>query len=75
MGPHDKICLFPFFAEVGSYFTTDGQSVSMSWYQAPLWDLRPDIMYFLLKSCCLKFAVLIPWGVVSYDRTGLKFAV
>jgi hypothetical protein len=26
-----------------SYFTTDGQSVSMSWYRAPLWDLRPDI--------------------------------
>jgi hypothetical protein len=22
-----------------SYFTTNGQSVSMSWYQAPLWDL------------------------------------
>jgi hypothetical protein len=26
-----------------SYFTTNGQSVSMSWYRAPLWDLRPDI--------------------------------
>jgi hypothetical protein len=26
-----------------SYFTTDGHSVSMSWYRAPLWDLRPDI--------------------------------
>jgi hypothetical protein len=26
-----------------SYFTTDGQSVSMSWYRAPLWDLQPDI--------------------------------
>jgi hypothetical protein len=25
------------------YFTTDGQSVSMSWYRAALWDLRPDI--------------------------------
>jgi hypothetical protein len=25
------------------YFTTDGQSVSMSCYRAPLWDLRPDI--------------------------------
>jgi hypothetical protein len=27
----------------GSYFMTGGQSVSMSWYRAPLWDLRPDI--------------------------------
>jgi hypothetical protein len=26
-----------------SYFMTDGQSVSMSWYRAPLWDLWPDI--------------------------------
>jgi hypothetical protein len=24
-----------------SCFTTDGQSVNMSWYRAPLWDLRP----------------------------------
>jgi hypothetical protein len=29
--------------EVRSYFTTDGQSVSMSWYRARLWNLRPDI--------------------------------
>jgi hypothetical protein len=27
----------------GGYFTSDGQSVSMSRYRAPLWDLRPDI--------------------------------
>jgi hypothetical protein len=26
-----------------SHFTTDSQSVSMSWYRAPLWDLRPGI--------------------------------
>jgi hypothetical protein len=26
------------------YFATDGQSVSMSWYRALLWDLRPDII-------------------------------
>jgi hypothetical protein len=30
-------------SEVRSYFTTHGQSVSMSWYRAPLWDLRIDI--------------------------------
>jgi hypothetical protein len=29
--------------EIRGYFTTDGQSVSMSWYRTPLWDLRPDI--------------------------------
>jgi hypothetical protein len=26
-----------------SYFTTQSTSVSLSWYRAPLWDLRPDI--------------------------------
>jgi hypothetical protein len=38
------------------YFTTDGQSVSMSWYRAPLWDLRPDI------TSCRNFAV---WNLRS----------
>jgi hypothetical protein len=40
-----------------SYFTTDGQSVSMFWYRAPLWDLRPDatscrnVAVWNLRSC------------------------
>jgi hypothetical protein len=40
-----------------SYFTTDGQSVSMSWYRALLLDLRPDIIscrnvaVWNLRSC------------------------
>jgi hypothetical protein len=47
-----------FQCEVRSgYFTTDGQSVSMSWYRAPLWDLRPNIASYRnvaiwdLQSC------------------------
>jgi hypothetical protein len=63
----------------GGYFTTDGsvsqsvsQSVSMSWYRAPLWDLR---LYFLSEDCCLKFAVLFLWGALSDERKGLQFAV
>jgi hypothetical protein len=31
-----------------SYATTDGQSASLSWCQAPIWDLRP---YFFSDSC------------------------
>jgi hypothetical protein len=34
-----------------SYFTTVSQSVSMSWYRVPLWDLWPDII------SCRNFAV------------------
>jgi hypothetical protein len=52
---------FPFFCRkiVGSqsYFATDWQSVSMSWYLVPLWDLQPDIIscsnvaVWNLRSC------------------------
>jgi hypothetical protein len=45
----------------------------MSWYRAPLWDLRPD--YFLSEGCCLKVAVLFLWGALSDERTTLQFAV
>jgi hypothetical protein len=40
-----------------SYFATDSQSGSMSWYRVPLWDLRPDITscrnvaVWTLRSC------------------------
>jgi hypothetical protein len=40
-----------------SYFTTDSQSVSMSWHRVPLWDLQPDIIscrnvaVWNLRSC------------------------
>jgi hypothetical protein len=39
------------------YFKTDGQSVSMSWYRAPLWNFWPDITFcwnvsvWNLRSC------------------------
>jgi hypothetical protein len=56
--------------EGGGYFTTDGQSVSISWYRASLWDLRPDI-----TSCRYNVAVLSLWGALSDERTSLLFAV
>jgi hypothetical protein len=31
--------------------------------------------YFLSEGCCLKFAVLFPWGALSDERTRLQFAV
>jgi hypothetical protein len=41
------------------YVTTDGQSASLSWCQAPIWDLRPDF-YF-----CQTTAGLLMWGALS----------
>jgi hypothetical protein len=46
---------------------------NMSWYPAPLWDLRPDITscrnvaVWNLRSCLL--------GALCDERTGLQFAV
>jgi hypothetical protein len=39
---------------------TDGQSVSMSWYRTPLWDLRPDI------TSCRNVEVTLPQSVSQY---------
>jgi hypothetical protein len=47
-----------------SYVTTDSQSASLSWCQAPIWDLRPDFF-------CLTVASLLMWGAFSDERTGL----
>jgi hypothetical protein len=53
------------------YFTTDGQSVSISWYRVSLWDLRPDITS--CRNVCLKFAVLFLWGTLSHERMVCNF--
>jgi hypothetical protein len=50
-----------------SCVTTDGQSASLSWRQAPIWDLRP--IFFLTA------AGLLMWGALSDERTGLSFTV
>jgi hypothetical protein len=48
-----------------SYVTTDGQTASLSWCQAPTWGLRPDFYY------CQTVAGLLMWGALSDERTGL----
>jgi hypothetical protein len=45
------------------YVMTEGQSVSLSWCQAPIWGLRPDFYY-----CQTGFLM---WGAISDERTGL----
>jgi hypothetical protein len=49
--------------------TIDGQSASLSWFQAPIWGPRPDLYY------CHTFAGLLPWDVLSNERTGLSFII
>jgi hypothetical protein len=39
-----------------SYLTTNGQSASLSWYQATIWDLRP-ILLSPHGDCFQTFAV------------------
>jgi hypothetical protein len=52
-----------------SYVTTDGQSASLSWNKAPIWDLRPDFYY------CQTVAGLLTWGTLSDERTDLSFTI
>jgi hypothetical protein len=52
-----------------SYVTTDGQSTSLSWCQAPIWALRPDFYY------CHTVAGLLMWDSLSDEKTGLSFTI
>jgi hypothetical protein len=38
--------------ESESYVTTDGQPASLSWNKAPIWGLRPDLLYFWQLRVC-----------------------
>jgi hypothetical protein len=51
-----------------SHITTDGQSVSKSWYRAP--SGAHDQIFI-----CLTVMFLFPWGALSDERTGLSFAL
>jgi hypothetical protein len=56
-------------SEYESYVTTDGQSSSLPWNIAPIWDLRPDFYY------CQTVAYLLTWDALSDERTGLSFTI
>jgi hypothetical protein len=40
----ENVALLAVTSRSRSHFTTDGQSITMSWYRASLWDLQPDIL-------------------------------
>jgi hypothetical protein len=46
-------------AQSQNYVTTDGQSASLSWCQAPIWGLRLDF------HCCQTVVGLLMWGALS----------
>jgi hypothetical protein len=52
-----------------SYVPTDGQSANLSWFQAPIWALRPDFYY------CQTIEGVLMWGALSDERTGLPFTI
>jgi hypothetical protein len=52
-----------------SYVTTDGQSVSLPWCQAPTWGSRPDCYY------CQTLDDFFIWGALSDERTGMSFTI
>jgi hypothetical protein len=52
-----------------SYVMINGQSASLSLYQAPIWGQRPDFWY------SQTVAGLLMWGALSDKRTGLSFTI
>jgi hypothetical protein len=52
-----------------SYVTTNGQSASLFWCQAPIWGLRLDFYD------CQTVAGVLMWSTLSDERTGLPFTI
>jgi hypothetical protein len=52
-----------------SYVTTEGQSASLPWNKAAIWDLRPDLYYCQTVGC------LWMWRALSDEMTGLSFII
>jgi hypothetical protein len=76
--PSLKLCFSEPHSRSWSYFTTDGQSVSMSWCRAHSGTSDQILLLvgrLLCESCCVKVAALFLRGALSDERTGLKFAV
>jgi hypothetical protein len=43
-------------------------TVNLSWNEAPMWGLRPDLYY------CMTVLGLLVWGALSNERTDLLFS-
>jgi hypothetical protein len=52
-----------------SSVTTDGQSASLSWCEAPIWGSKPHFCY------CQTLVGLLMWGTLSKERMGLSFKI
>jgi hypothetical protein len=51
------------------YVTTDSQSASLSWCQAPIWG--PSTVFYYFETV----TNLLMWGAFSDERTGLSFTI
>jgi hypothetical protein len=57
-------------AQVKFILTADGQSASLFWYQATIWDSQPIILSLLLKLSTDIFIFLV-WCALSEERMDL----
>jgi hypothetical protein len=67
--------LTPPESESESYVTTDGQSASLSWNKSPIWDLRPDFYYCLMRGwvCRLQLVLALPSAVIlGFESRGTR---
>jgi hypothetical protein len=59
----------PLSSQSQIYVMNKGQSVSQSWCQTAIWDLRPDFYY------CETVAGFFIWGALCDERTSLPFTI
>jgi hypothetical protein len=60
-----------------SYITTDSQSASLSWFQAPIWDPRQIflLLHLIIFFLVFFFTDLLPWEILSDEKSDLNFSV
>jgi hypothetical protein len=54
---------------------TEGQSASLSWCQAPIWDPRRIFLVIFFIILFRQLMGLLIWDVLSDERSGLYFSV
>jgi hypothetical protein len=64
------VCCCTFKFKVQCYLTNDGQSASLSWYEATLWDPQPVFLSPPQKLTTYICGFLV-WGALSDERMNL----
>jgi hypothetical protein len=77
LGPIDRVSPYlrlPAPSRVESYVTTDVQSASLSWNEAPIWGFRPDFITVRQLQACWYGALSLTRGQICRLKLPLVLA-